>query len=224
MKTIPVFLAVLFSSLCFSIAEAQKSKINALTEETQLMSNDDDKMRLVWWIPNEFWLTAFEDEESMSPEKVEQFIALFDDFSVFAVADGDISAFGSVTYQPKEAVLNSTYIFKDGKEHQPLTEDEVNADVKIVLGMLKPVLSNMLGNMGENIHFILFKGYTNKNKRFIEPLEDDDFLVFVGGEKFEYNLPIGALMPSKTCPNHAEEMRGSWNFCPFCGSQLVLIK
>lgn len=224
MKTIPVLFSLLLASLFISTVHAQKSKINALTEETQLLSNNDDKMRIVWWIPNEFWLTAFEGEDSMSPEQVEQFIAIFDNYSVFAVADGDISDFGSVTYQSIEAVFNSIYVFKDGKEHHPLTDQEINADVRVVLGMLKPVLSNMLGNMGENIHFILFEGYSGKNKRFIEPLEDDDFLVFLGGEKFEFNLPIGALMPSKTCSKHPEEMRGSWSYCPFCGSELEVIE
>ena len=201
---------------------AQRSKINELTEETQQLSNDDDKMRLVWWIPNEFWETAFASEESLSQEEIDQFLGIFEDYTILAIADGVISDYGDVKYENINTILNSTFITKNNKAYHPFPEDEVTGDVKIVLGMLKPVLANMLGNMGENIHFIVFDGYNSKDQRLIEPLEDDDFSVSVGEEQFFYNLPLGSLMPPKSCKKHPQAMNGAWDYCPYCGNKLVI--
>ena len=219
-----ILIVLLGSLFLIQNAVAQRSKINDLTEETQMLSNDDDKMRLVWWVPNEFWTTAFENEESMSQEEIDGFIDIFNDYTVFAIADGVISDYGAVKYESKSTIINSTFILKNQKEIHPLMDEEVNGDTKIVLGMLKPVLSNMLGNMGENIHFILFPGFDEKENRLLNPMEDEDFAVSVGGELFNFNLPLGALLPPKTCKKHNDILNGAWNYCPYCGRELILLE
>ncbi|MAX81073.1 MAG: hypothetical protein CL843_12980 [Crocinitomicaceae bacterium] len=209
---------------CSFSATAQRSQINALTDETQLLSNEDDKMRIVWWIPSEFWQIALAEEGSVSQDQIDAFIEVFDQYTLFAMADGDISTFGNVSYKTKNEIINSTYIITDDKEYHPIPTSEVSGDMTVILGMFTPVLANMLGTMGENMHFIVFQPENEKGNPLINPTEKGAFTIMLAGEAFNFRLPVGALMPAKWCEKDQEEFNGAWNYCPYCGSKLVDVK
>ena len=92
----------------------------------------------------------------MTPVQIEEFLKVLRPYMLIAVYDGKIGSFGGITYKPKATIQNNIQVIdKQGIHHRPLSDEIIDADTKSLLSMMKPVLANMLGPMGENMHFFL---------------------------------------------------------------------
>lgn len=205
---------------------AQKTKIlkidtNALIDETQKESGEQDRMDLVWWIPEEYWVSFCENDPTITEEATEEIVKVFRPYTVIAVADGKIGTFGGVTYKSKADIQGSLRI-KDsqGVYFRPLSEDLVDADTKSFLSIMRPIFVNMLGPLGENFHFFVFPGKSDKGQRIVNPNKKGTFSVLLGATEYRWRLPLSSLVPPKICPKCKEECNGAWNFCPWCGTKL----
>jgi hypothetical protein len=141
---------------------------------------------------------------------------------VVAIVDGRIGAFGGVTYRSEEAVRTSVTI-KDatGLSYAPLSESAVDADIRNLFQMLKPVITNMLGPMGQNIHFILFNSKRKDGQLVADPQSEGTFYIVVAEKEFLYRLPLGSVLPAKYDPGTRERFPGNYNYNPFTGSKLT---
>ena len=90
-----------------------------------------------------------------------------------------------------------------------------------MLQMIKPVMVNMLGPLGQNLHFILFPAKTSAGKRIAAAKEKGTFKIKLGSKNFKWRLPLDSLLPVKVCSGCKEECKGSWSFCPWCGKGLT---
>ena len=63
-------------------------------------------------------------------------------------------------------------------------EDEVDADVKNLLSMIKPVIVNMLGPLGQNMHFLLFPAKNKSGRNIAEAKKEGAFSVKLGEREF----------------------------------------
>lgn len=202
---------------------AQKNKVNidALTSETQKSSPQADKMTLVWWIPGEFWQASLGEDPSLTPTQVADFVKILSPYNIFVVADGKIGSFGGITYRSEEEIRNSIQLVdKAGNKYSPMSGDKVDADAKNLLAMLKPVLGNMLGSIGQNLHFYVFPTKNKEGAILMEAKKEGSFTFKLGGSEFKWKLPIGSLLPLKTCPVDGEELNGAWKYCPWHGTVL----
>lgn len=226
MKHIPFsnrfFSILLFLSLFSTTAFAQNVEINLddLISETQFMSDDPDLMRMVWYIPVEYWEATFSNDPSISDDEVKEIIDILDDYELFFVIDGVIGTFGNVRYQPRSEIKRNLRLHAPSGEYYPLDDNEINGDAKSMMTIMSPILASMMGTMGENMQFFFFKG-KNKNKRLINPTGNESFKVQVASEMFEFNLPLASLLPPKFCPEDNAKMKGTWIYCPFHGTTLV---
>ena len=212
---------LIFGWTSLSFAQDRKVDINALVQETQKMSQSADEMKMIWWIPEEFWRVSFEQDPNMTAAQAEQFIKVLRPYMVIVVVDGKIGAIGGVTYKPQITIQNSIQIVdREGTHYRPLSDEKIDADTKNFLSMMKPVFVNMLGPMGQNMHFFLFPSKNKKGQNIAVAKKEGTFSVKLDKREFKWRLPLGSLLPPKVCPVDGEKMSGAWKFCPWHGVEL----
>lgn len=222
LKNLPA--AVLLLCLCAGTAAAQAGRIDfdALTNDTQKSSPDPERMSLVWWIPEEYWRVALSQDPTVTKSETEGFLATVRPYLIFAVADGRIGLSGNVTYKSEQVIRNSLQVIDArGTVYRPIAIEKVEPGTKAVLSMMKPTLTNMLGGLGENLHFVVFTARDAAGQRIADPLKEGAFSLKLGEDLFKWRLPLGSLLPPKSCPADGEQLNGAWKFCPWHGEKLA---
>ncbi len=223
-----IFSLILSTSINTSLFAQKTNKIdlNLLRKQTQKLSNNvDNKIQMVWWIPIEYWETILRDDDSMDEKQIEEFTAMLSDYEIVAVLDGDMSLFGSVSYKPKNKIENNlSIITQNNTSYTPLPDDKINMETKLILSIIQPIIINMLGGMGENLHFFSFPAKNDKKQRILDPLSYSDFVIKLFDVEYKFKLPLSALLPKKKCPVDGELMNGAWKYCPWHGKKLKEIE
>ena len=203
-------------------ADPPATNVEALIRDTQRMAPGNDRMSLAWWIPEDFWRVSLSQDKRMTAEGVEEILKVLRPYTLVAVADGTIGPMGGVTFKPESEIRGQLVLVDtSGKVHRPLAADAVSGDIKNLLGFMKPVLSNMLGPMGENLHFFAFPARNESGRALADPLSEGNFAIRIGEQSFEWRLPLGSLVPPKMCPRDKEIVNGAWSYCPWHGEKLV---
>jgi len=220
---------ILTGMLCLCLVPLQlfaqdfKVNINKLTEQTQKLSESTDDLRLVWWIPTEFWETIFAQDQAINKQQADDMLATFEQYTMVAVIDGNILESGTIVYKSKEATFDDLVVIdNEERSYKPLQEDEIDSKTMNLIGIMKPILGSMLGQLGENMHFFLFQKKENPLDKIVDPKKEEQFTVKVGSVPFVWKLPLGALLQPKKCPEDGELLDGSWTFCPHHGKKLTL--
>lgn len=223
LRLVSVFAAVLL--LCgwvrTGLAQESEVSLNAVLAETQKMSDEVDEMTLVWWAPEEFWQISFAQDPTVTEAEAEEFVEVLRPYTLIVAADGTIGQFGGVTYK-SEADIRAGIQIRDnqGTPYRPLSEDKIDADAKNLLSMMKPVLVNIIGPMGQNMYFFLFPSKTKKGQKIADAKKEGVFSVELGERKFRWRLPLASLLPLKMCPTCGEKLSGAYKFCPWDGTNL----
>lgn len=224
-KKILIVILLFFVSINKLVAQDFKVNINKLTEETQQLSESNDKMRLVWWIPVEYWEAIFTQDQTISKLEADKMLSILEKYTMLAIIDGDISESGTISYVDRDETFNKLVVIdKNKNEYTPLLEEEIDLDTKNMVAIMKPILGNMLGRLGENMHFFLFQKRDNPLEKIVDPKNKELFEVKVSEERFVWKLPLGALLKPKLCPVDNQPLDGSWDYCPYHGSKLTTNK
>lgn len=222
-KSVAWGLSVVF--IIFSVASVaygeEKIDLPALIQDTQKMAQEPDDMTMVWWMPKEFWRACFSQDSSMSKKDTDEMLATIEPYTMIAVLDGKMGSFGGITYK-SEATVRSTTCIKDsnGRRYSALSADKVDADTKNLVQMLKPMLASMIGDMGRNMHFILFPAKGKGGVAIADATKEGSFTVVVGDKEFDYRLPLGSVLPAKHDPKTGESFPGNYHYNPFTGNKL----
>ena len=216
-----VILSVLISVMLLLSASAAEIDFNAFVQEIQKMSQNPNEMTLVWWVPAEYWQEALGRDPSSTPQQISEIINLLSPYTLFVIADGHVGSFGGVTYKTRAEIFKSLQLVDNQvNTYFPLEDNEINADAQNFLSMMKPVFANMLGQMGQNMHFFVFPSTSVDGKKIADAKSDSTFSVLLGQRTFRWKLPIGSLLLPKTCPKCGEQLNGAYKFCPWDGAQL----
>ena len=203
------------------LAQNAKARLNELNRETQKQGSRASRVTLVWWVPPEFWRAALSASGTVPADKVEQAVAAISDVNVFIVVDGKIGAFGSMTFEPQaELEKNLSVMDSSGKAIAAVPDAKQPGATKNMLAMMKPLVSNMLGEFGKNISFFVFEGKNKDGTRRVDPTKAGMLTAKLGEEEFRWRLPLGSLLPAKVCPKCGETFPGNYGFCPFDATPL----
>jgi len=205
-----------------SFAQDRKIDTNALILETQRQSKDADKISMIWWIPEEFWRASFEQSPNMNATQTEAFLKVLRPYIIIVALDGEMSSLGGITYKSKESIQSTMQIIdSEGNHYSPLSNENIDADTSIYLSQMKPIFSNMLGPMGENMNFYLFSAKNQKGKSILDAKEEGKFSVLMDKVEYKWKLPLSSLLPPKLCPIDDEKLNGAWKFCPTHGVEIT---
>ncbi len=198
-----------------------KVNLSTLVNEVQKSSQESKNITLVMWFPDEYWETAIAENGRMTDEQVQEFIKVTRPYSILGVASGDYGIMGGLTYASEDEIRSNIKLLDDkAASLAPLDAESLDPDFANVLIILKPVIANMLGQFGENLHFIVFNNLGPDGNRIIDPTKPGAMSVMVKDRVFRWKLPLNALMAPKTCPNCKEECSGAWGYCPWDGAKL----
>ena len=130
--------------------------VQALIRETQKMSNSSAQITLVWWLPEQFWQASMAQNPTITQAQTDLILKTLRPYTMIAVVDGQVGAFGGISYSSEEAVRASVKV-KDanGQSYGPISEDSMDPNMRNLISILKPVLTNMAGSIGQNMQFLL---------------------------------------------------------------------
>lgn len=205
-----------------SLLNAQKNpySLNEITYDLMIVDHSGSDMAFVWWMPPEYWQILIEKQAEDTDENIQSFFEAFDGHVVFAALKGEIKPNTGVEFRSLNEI-NENLIFTDasGNRYFPLDPEDTDYRMQMLFAVLKPAFSNMLGQYGQNIQFIVFdlEGEsvppkpTDKGRFYIKFFESD----------YSFRLPVGVFLPPNYCPVDGEMLRGDWNYCPYHGNRLT---
>jgi len=144
---------------------------------------------------------------------------------MLAVVDGQMGPFGGVNYKSEPDIRRSIKITDaQGNTYLPLADSEINADTINLIQGMKPVIVNMLGPLGQNMHFYLFPSKNKDGQSIADPTKEGMLKVTLADNEFVYRLPLGCVLPPKYDPKTGEKFPGNYNYNPFTGTELTTTK
>lgn len=202
---------------------AVETKINAIVKETQQTVGGKDITGFVWWLPAEFWEESAI-EQGSAPEQARTSFAALHDYTMVIVAVGKVGL-GNINWRSeKEIRAGTTLRDSDGQVYQPL--QEISGDAQGIASIVRPVLSNILGPMGQNLQILFFPAKTKSGKLIADPTQASSFSVVLTNlttqkeSEFSWRPPLTSLSPPKFCPVGKERVEANWKFCPWHGVPL----
>jgi len=224
--TLVLLLAVLSASAyAVERRDLRQVNIDQLTSETQIVYSEDG-VHLVWWMPPEFWEASLLREKTMTAQQIEQVMKVIRPYSMLAVVQADVSAFGVFSFYDKEQVAKNISVRRqhDNRASKIELVTKVPADLELLQNQLKPILAAALGNMGQNFHFFVFEEKKN-GKRVASPYENGVLSILLADNKgkkikpFDFETPLNSMFVPRICPN-GKEAHVSWKVCPWDGTKL----
>lgn len=195
--------------------------LDAMTTDIQRFSPDADRLTMVWWIPGEFWQVSILQEPGGTQEAADEFAAAMDGFVVVAVVDGSLTAFGTPKFVPPAQTRNLvTLTDANGQPARPVPEAQLNEEMQGLLGILEPLMVQMLGPMGQNMAFLVYPDDNGQGGRLVDPTTDGNLQVMVGPDEYNIETPLPSLLEPVSCAECSREFQGNYKFCPFDGEGL----
>lgn len=195
-------------------------QLDALTSETQKNSALRDDMTFVWWIPEDFWRLVLKDAEELHANQIEEVVSLLSVYTIVIVVEGRLVG-TQAQYRPAAEVRSAfSLTLPDGRTQKPLADAEIGETGKVVIQTFKPMLAQLLGPLGKNMHVLFFPATDDNGRRLLNPREPGLLAASLRGREFRWRLPLASLVPRKSCPTCKEELSGAFSFCPYDGARL----
>jgi hypothetical protein len=216
------FFAVSLNSASVYAQDAES--IRSLVSESMVNHTDGFSLSIAWYLPDEFWAYIINvNPDIAGTEVAEEMYAMVSDYNFIAVAIGQNTGAG-ISFTSEEKLRGSMFLTgQDGKRYLPIQPDEMEDDVLVMLDIFQPIMAQFLGELGQNLIFFVFEKTNDKEELIFDPISEKDVTLNAVGVEFTWNLPLSSLIPKKRCPEDAELMNGTWNYCPIHGNALEVV-
>lgn len=193
----------------------------ALIRETQKGSSNPSRMTLIWWVPEDYWRASFMARGDYNEATAEEFYRALRPYTMVLVMDGRHSENGQVVYRPDTEVRSELMLRgMDGVDYRPIRPEQISEEAKTLIELMRPVFTNLLGPLGQNIRIYYFPARNKEGKPLTDPRASGLFSVFLGNREYRWRLPLSTVMPARKCPTCAEALSGAFKFCPYDGAKL----
>lgn len=191
--------------------------INELCKFTQ---NENRTINIyAYWFPPEFWEVTTKGNPQVSEEDIQKIKDDLADYLILAISEMD-NSLGFNDYTLSDELRNKVQVFDEGNNRLKLIETyNLPNDAYKRVQSFKYTVKKLFGEIGSNLEFMIFD--ISDRKEQFDPLQNGKFDILIGEYKLEYTLPIGALLPKKSCPISEKLYRGDWKYCPIHGKELV---
>ncbi|MFC4632386.1 hypothetical protein ACFO3O_00590 [Dokdonia ponticola] len=196
--------------------KAEKVEVVDMVKDLILMKKVESNIKQVWWIPSEYWRFALADSPDIGEDIILDIENQLKGYSLFSVVNSDISPFSG--FKRRDAVIS---IIDKNEILAPLSEEETPDDIKELINLFRPTLANMVGQLGEQMIFYVFRNDLEDGTTAISPYNKGKLLVKVNDTDFIYRLPLQSMVEKKICPEDQEQLNGNWEYCPWHGTELI---
>ncbi len=193
----------------------------ALVRDLTLNRQVGSRLTVTIWMPDDFWRTAFRNSGNISAQGVEQYLAVVHPYVLIAVLDAQrgITAF---RFTDSETLSTQTTIEDShGAVYSPLTPDAVGDEIRNLTQMMRPMLANMMGAMGQHMEFLVFANADSAGNPIADPKRSGSLTVHVGDASMRYRLPLGSVLPPSLDPKTRESFPGNYRYNPYTGDKLT---
>jgi hypothetical protein len=198
----------------------EQVKVNELLAETQKSSPNTATLDLVWWIPPQFWSSVMKGRGGGDPKTEKELTELFGKYTVVATVRGTMGTLGPQSFLSEAELRDQIRLVgTDGKRYSPIDADKIDTRLNTLIQMMHPMFANMLGQMGNNVHFFAFPASANGHP-ISDPLGDGHLVVDIASDQFDFRLPLGSLLVPQRDPQSGEVFPGSYRFNPYTGTGL----
>ena len=233
MRTLLVLVVVGVVTCNYAVAADRKLLkdvvIDEMTPDTQATAkgSGDSHFALVWWVPNEFWISIFSRDTTTSAADKNAMLNAMSEISLLAVVQADITDMGAFIYYTKQKIeenMMMSFTNSKGIKKRLLPMQIINPDLEIVLSVFKPILEAAMGNLGSNFHFYVLNDKSNASGRIIDPYRQGAIDVQLSRKDgvlitSSIELPLNSLFIPRKCPN-GKDAHISWKYCPWSGKRL----
>ncbi|MFT5750816.1 MAG: hypothetical protein ACI828_000546 [Flavobacteriales bacterium] len=195
--------------------------LDAMLDETQFASDHEDYVDLIWWIPMEYWKAVYAQDSSIPIDEAKEMTALLENYDIVAAVRGKIGYFGGVTFQDEVSIRKDLIFEYDGITYDPMDNNDIDADLKSFIDIMRPMFSNMMGNMGENLYFVVYQDGASESA-IIDPYSDKKLTLTLSDFSDNLQFPLSSLLQPKKCPKDEALFNGKWSYCPHHGDALTL--
>ncbi len=202
--------------------------VNAMTEETQIIvSPEPEHMTFLWWIPHEFWAVSMMADPSQDAGTTQQVLDSLKGYAVLGVVQADIDDLGNFDFYPEAKVVSTLKVsYENAKGEKTTVAPSKNrsAELNNLLLTMRPVLAGAMGNMGQNLHLIVFDDVTANGSRLVDVYEEGQLQIEIQNNQSDVMevslaLPLDCLYIPRKCPN-GRDAHVTWKFCPWSGEKL----
>ena len=107
----------------------ETTSLQALVHETQRMEQHEDHIRLVWWIPTEYWKKTLGSSSGLTEAQKDAYYGVVDDYIVVCVIDTEVSEFGSLKPTSRDELLKRLSLtIEQGEGTKPLADSELSGE------------------------------------------------------------------------------------------------
>jgi len=201
------------------VAPALADDIREFVHETQQLVSTAQQMTMVWWIPAEFWDLSMASNPNVTPQIAQQVREAFHDYQVFALLHGNVGLQGLTDTAPRADLLANSRLQVGDKVIAPLAADQVPSGVQAILGAMRPLLSGMLGKLGQSMELVVYPAAAG-GQRLNDPKANGAFQFVLYDQTFRWRTPLASLLPKKVDPKSKEEFPGNYLYNPYTGDRL----
>jgi hypothetical protein len=187
--------------------------------ETQQTATVSQQLTLVWWIPQEFWDLSLASNPNVSATTAADIRNVFHDYQVFALVRASMGLQGLTGAATKADLLTNSRFQIGDKVISPVDPDKVPSGVQAMLGAMRPMLSGLLGQLGQSMELVVYPA-TADGQRLNDPLKPGAFQFSLYEQMFYWRTPLASLLPKKVDPKSKEEFPGNYEYNPYTGERL----
>jgi hypothetical protein len=193
---------------------------DAITE-CSFLAQDEGGYVQVSWIPVELWEYSLSREGPLTEEMADLFVKPFRNYVLITVTAMRVGKPGVVEFAAREEI-RKTVRLRDryGKVYEPVKLGTDDPALALFAEIWEKVFAPQFGPVGGATNLFYFPAEDEQGECIASPTKEGKFAVLVGEHEFTWELPLSAFLRPKTCPACGREMSGTYNFCPYDGTEL----
>ena len=219
MKKLILFLSL---SLAINIFSQENTPVDRMIAEIQQIKQTNTSMKMVWWIPTEYWQVALKDQQNITAEQINYINSLFDDYTIIVAGDFSlIPKEGDIEFIVNDVKKSFLLLNRSEQEIPALEPSEIDENVLTLMNnILKPLFEQMLGKMGAGVEIFIYNNKDSSGKKIYDPKTKGNLNAKIADTQFDWKLPLVSLMKEKVCKTDGQKFPGNYTYCPFHGTEL----
>ena len=157
----------------------------------------------------------------MTDKGIADYIAVLHPYTLVAVMDAQ-KGITAYRYTDMDTLVNEATIEDShGTTYRPLPPESVAEDIRNLIQVMRPLLSNTMGAFGQHMEFLVFPSLDKAGQLIADPKSLGSLTIHLADIALRYRLPLGSVLPPSLDPKTGESFPGSYHFNPYTGSKLI---